>query len=213
MDPICLLTPQQPRFFSPGLVHIMTYCNNLHERTNPIEIFFSSDTPYPDSTDRTLHRIPMPCSPNHLTYAFQPAPLDLSLGSFKKKSPSVFFRSPPRSSSFGESLCFYQHPSPSPIHPPNGKNSISRLLCALSVFVQYTLSLLNTSFFVLRSAFFSESQKWTLITPAPPHVGLCFMRACGWRFGLGSDSLDQSTAHFFLHPYYIICLLLAIVCT
>jgi hypothetical protein len=144
-------------------------------------------------------------------------PLDLSLVS-KKRYPSVFFRSPPGPTHSGNPLLLYQH---LPLHP-NGKNSFSRLLCTLPVFVQYTLSLLNSSFFVLPSAFLGISKRTPYPTPTlpPPPMSDCvFTHACVravgvmvW-YGSRQSGSNRLLTFFPLHPYYIICILLAIVCT
>jgi hypothetical protein len=146
-----------------------------------------------------------------VTYAFskQP-PLDLSLVS-KKRYPSVFFRSPPGPTLRGTTFAV---PAPPRLPPNSPIHRMERIhfSAALHSSSLITLSLLNSSFFVLRSAFFSESQKRTLYHSLPfPPMSDCvsLMRACvrlALWFGMGSDSLDQSTAHFFfLHPvlYYL----------
>ena len=110
--------------FRPGLVHIMTYCNNPHERTNPIEIFFFGHIQSrPDRPDAA--RIPMPCSPNHLTYAFQQLRSILVSTSEKKVSFGLLSFTT-RSSSFGDSLCITSTPPPAPI-PPTTTNPSTRM--------------------------------------------------------------------------------------
>lgn len=115
-----------------------------------------------DSTDRTLPRIPMlpvnsvlPGSFSHpmlpkssVTYAFQPASLDLSLSSLKKISFGLLSFTT-RSNSFGEHFCVTST-SPSPTHPPNGKNHFSAALHSSSLRSVY---IITTQFFVLRSSF------------------------------------------------------------
>jgi hypothetical protein len=170
----------------------MTYCNNLHERTSPIEIFFFGHTlsrlDRPDAA-----RISMPCSPNHLHLCIPTSSARSLSRLLKKKSLSVFFRSLPGPAHSGNHTLLY---CPPPIHPPNGKNSFLGCFALFqsSFSIHYHYSIL--SFFVL--LLFSESQKRTPITPAPPLPCRTMFHACvcGWRFGLGSDSLDQSTAHF-----------------
>jgi hypothetical protein len=90
-----------------------------------------------------------------VTYAFQPAPLDPSLGSIKKISFGLLSFTV-RSNSFGDTLHSPRLPTPP---PTEWKEFVSRLLIyTLLVFVQYTLSLLNFSFFVLRSTFLGISK-------------------------------------------------------
>jgi len=124
----------------------------------------------------------------HLCISKQP-PLDLSLVS-KKSYPSVFFRSPPGPTHSGKQhFCFTSTSAPPPQFPPIHRMERIHFSAALHSSSLITLSLLNSSFFVLRSAFFSESQKRTLITPTlpPPPCRTVFhscVRACGWRYGL-----------------------------
>jgi len=132
----------------------------------------------------------------------------------KKKSPSVFFRSTTPAQLVREPPCITSTPTPP---PPNGKNSLLGLLCALPVFVQYTLSLLNSSFFVLHSAFsrnISKTDPNNSLLPLPPpcrFVSRACVRIALWFGFRQSGSLDCS--EIFFSSYYIICLSLAIVCT
>jgi len=143
---LCLLPPRQSRFFSPGLVHIMTYCNNLHERTSPIEIFFFGHTlsrPRPTGRCPDLYAmLPKSISPMH-----------------SNQLRSILVSTPEKKSLFRSSFVHYpvqliRGISLHYLHlpPTDWKEFISRLLCTFPVFVQYTLSLLNS--FVLRSSAF-----------------------------------------------------------
>jgi hypothetical protein len=178
---------------------------------------------------------PPPCPLLSLTLCIPTSPARSSSRLLKKKNllRSSFVHHPGPTHS--GTLCIISH-SP-PYHHPNGKNSfLGLLLHSLLVFVQYTLSLLNfflrSSFFVLRSAHSRNHPKNgpILLPPASPplsHVG-CRMSDCVFTMiimrtyravgvlGLGSDSLDHSTAQFSLQsPRTILfaCRSLAIVCT
>jgi hypothetical protein len=154
-----------------------------------------------DWTDRTLPRNPMlpvnsvlpwivfttpTCSPNHLPYAFSIQP------------PSISVFAPKKLVSFG--LLSFTAPAqlvrghfallahPTPPHPlTEWKESASRPLCNLPVFVQYTLSLLNS--FVLRSSLcflgiLKTDPNHSSCPHHHPHVGLCRMCAYGMDNGL-----------------------------
>jgi hypothetical protein len=132
--PLCLLTPRKSRFFSPGLVHLMTHCNKLHERTSPIEILFFGHTLL-DWTDRTLPRNPMPLvnsvllgsishlhAPNHLSpmHSYQLPSISVSVRQKSiLRSSFVHYPGPTRSGT----LCITSTSIPHPTHrPPNGKD-------------------------------------------------------------------------------------------
>ena len=173
--------------------------HNLHERTSPIEIFFFGHTPYLTGPTGRCFEIPYaPCTfgppPDRFTtppmppttYAFQPAPLDLSLGSIKKISFGLL--------SFTVLLQLVRGLT---LNPTEWKESVSRLLlCTFLVFVQYTLSLLNSSFFVLPFCFFLGNLKNGPLSllPSPPPMSDCdsSMRACGWQYGLVWFGFRQS---------------------
>jgi hypothetical protein len=154
-----------------------------------------------------------------VTYAFskQP-PLDLSLVS-KKRYPSVFFRSPPGPTLRGTTFAVPAPPRLPPIPPSTEwKEFISRLLCTLPVLLHYHYSILRSSFFVL---LFSRNLKnGPFITPCPSlpcrTVFHSCVRACGWRYGLvwvQTVWINRLLTFSSFTPYYIICILLAIVCT
>jgi len=149
----------------------MTYCNNLHERTSPIEIFFFGHTlsrPRPTGRCPDLYAmLPKSISPMHSNQL-----RSILVSTPEKKVSFGLLSFTTRSNSFGESLCIT---CTSP--PPIGKNSFLGCFALFqsSFSIHYHYSIL--SFFVL--LLFSESQKRTLNHSCPPyHVGLCFMRAC-----------------------------------
>ena len=191
-------------------------------KNEPDRNFFSSDTSYltdrPDAAPepyatckfgppRIVFASYAPQINCHLCISQQP-PLDLSLVS-KKRYPSVFFRSLPGPTHSGKHFCSTKHlrasrnPPPQPPHPPNGKNSFLGCFALFQSSFSITLSLLNSSFFVLRSAFLgiSKTDPYHSCPPSLPMSDcVSLMRACvrlALWFGMGSDSLDQPTAHFF----------------
>jgi hypothetical protein len=106
-------------------------------KNKPDRIFFSSDTPY--LTGPTGRCFEFLCTLVHSvlpgSFHIPPCPnlynlcnsnqLSILVSAPSKKYPSVFFRSPSWSNSFGDTPT-----------PPNGKNFVSRLLrCTLLVFV------------------------------------------------------------------------------
>lgn len=214
----------------------MTYCNNLHERTSPIEIFFLRTQPY--LTDRP-DAAPEPYATckfgpprivfasyapqiNPVTYAFsQQPPLDLSLVSKKNILRSSFVRYPVQLIR-GNTFALPAPPPPLPPQPPSTEWKEFNFSAALHSSSLRLVYIITTQFFVLRSSFcfFSESQKRTLIHSCPPSpcrtVFHSCVRACGWRYGLvwvQTVWINRLLTFFLLHPYYIICILLAIVCT
>ena len=107
-------------------------------------------------------------------------------------------------------------PIPNP-NPPNGKNSFLGCFALFqsSFSIHYHYSILRSSFFVLPFLGISKTDPYH---SCPPPVGLVFLscvRACGWRYGLVwvQTVWINRLLTFSLQPYYIICLLLAIVCT
>lgn len=126
-----------------------------------------------------------------------------------------------RSSSFGETLLLYQHlrlPCPPNPHPPNGKNSFLGCFALFqsSFSIHYHYSILRSSFFVLLFLGISKTDPYPLLPSPCRTVFHSCVRACGWRYGLvwvQTVWINRLLTFFLLHPYYIICILLAIVCT
>ena len=119
-----------------------------------------------------------------------------------------------RSSSFGETLLLYQHlrlpcPPPTPIHRMERIQFLGCFALFQSSFsIHYHYSILRSSFFVLLFLGISKTDPYPLLPSLPMSDCVSLMRACVWLalwFGMGSDSLDQSTAHFFPSPvlYYL----------
>jgi hypothetical protein len=205
--------------FRPVLVHLMTYCNNLHERTSPIEIFSSdhhltrldrpdaASDPYapcklgpPPRID--VHNPMLPKS--SVAYAFIPNSLPRSRSQLLKKSilRSSFVHCPHPTRS--GTVCI---PS-TPIPQPNGKNCFSAALHSSSLRSVY---IITTQFFVLLRSpffFFSESQKRTLnhSCPPPSHVGfVACVRADGVMVRVQTvwiDRLLSFSSRTILFAYY-----------
>jgi len=157
-----------------------------------------------DWTDRTLPRNPMPFvnstlpgsishhhAPQVISHLCIPTSLPRSQSQFLKKISFGLLSFTTLVQLVRGPFALLAPPSPT-YHPPNGK---VLFLGCFSLFqssfsIHYHYSILRSSFFVL---LFSRNLKNGPLSLLPP---MSVRVACGWRFGLGSDSLDRSTAQF-----------------
>jgi hypothetical protein len=83
------------------------------------------------------------------------------------------------------------HHTPNPLHPPNGKNSFSRLLFSVfqsSFSIHYHYSILHSSFFFSRNTKADPNHS----CPPPPcrYVGMCCVRMAFW-FGFRQSGITR----------------------
>ena len=174
--PLCFAYASNQRFLSPGLVHLIDPLQQqlaTKERArSKFPFFFTPYSTGPTGRCLEFHMQPVhsvlpridltppqpPHAPScHSPYAFQPAPLDLRLGSSKKESPSVFFRSPPWSNTIRGHFALLATPPIQPIISTSRMERIrfSACFCTLSSSLRSVYIITTQFFFVLRSSFCS----------------------------------------------------------